>query len=54
MYGDRYIKKYQGEVAELFQQGVNNNASKLGPARMLGVLVANHARKYDLPTEYEI
>ncbi|KAE8979457.1 hypothetical protein PR003_g26012 [Phytophthora rubi] len=54
MYGARYIKRYEKEVAEMFQQGVENSSRKLGPARMVEVLIQNHPKKYDIPSENEI
>ncbi|KAG2811083.1 hypothetical protein PC116_g19891 [Phytophthora cactorum] len=54
MYDARYIKRYEEEVAELFRQGEDNSSCKLGPARMLEVLIEKHPTKYDLPSDNEI
>ncbi|GMF27650.1 unnamed protein product [Phytophthora fragariaefolia] len=54
MYGASYIKRYEKEVAETFQRGVENSSRKLGPARMVEVLIQNHPNVYDIPSENAI
>jgi len=54
MYGARYIKRYEKEVNQMFQQGVENSSRKLGPARMVEILIQNSPKKYDIPSENEI
>ncbi|KAG2812506.1 hypothetical protein PC113_g15861 [Phytophthora cactorum] len=52
MYDARYIKRYEEEVAELFRQGEDNSSCKLGPARMLEVLIEKHPTKNDHERKY--
>jgi hypothetical protein len=53
-YGATYIKKYKGEIEQLFNAGAANSSVKMNPTMMLDNLRQKYPGRFSLPGENEI